>query len=199
MSWWTTARAVGAALGVGTRQVDHVGRRLGRTIYRETKRASTIVNVHRRPRPLQPATVARLQPWFPELDLTTVRVRAGCRLPPNRFRTDGHVYAMTFGSTIHWRGDLDESSPTHLVRLLHELVHVDQVRRLGGEDEFACAYGEGYLAGGGALPDHLQRPTAYHRNPLEAEAYRFDATFRDASGRVVPARIDAPPDRRSPD
>lgn len=196
MSWWTTARAVGAALGISERRVDRVGCSLGRAIYRETKRASTLVNLHRRPRALLPATVTRLQPWFPELDLATVRVRTACRLPPNRFRPDGDVYAMTFGSTIHWRGELDESAPTHLVRLLHELVHVDQVRRLGGEGAFACAYGEGYLAGGGNLPAHLRHPTAYHRNPLEAEAYRFDATFRDASGRVVPARIDAPPDRR---
>lgn len=192
MSWWTTARAVGASLGITERRVAPVGCALGRTIYRETRRASTLVNLHRRPRPLLPATVVRLQRWFPDLDLTTVRVRTRCRLPPNRFRDDGSVYAMTFGATIHWRGDLDETSPLHLVRLLHELVHVDQFRRYRSEDAFACAYGEGYLAGGGELPAHLLAPTAYHRNPLEAEAYRFDATFRDAAGRVVAARIDNP-------
>ena len=194
MSWWSTARAVGAALGISERRVAPVGCALGRAAYGETKRAAQIVNVVRPRRELSPATIARLRPWFPELDLHAVRVRTRCRLPPNRFRTSGSIYAMTFGSTIYWRDELDEHDPRDLVRLLHELVHIDQVRRYGGESKFACAYGEGYLQGGGDLPAHIDDPTPYHRNPLEAEAYRFEARFRDADGRVVPERIDRPPD-----
>lgn len=196
MSWWSTARAVGAALGVSERRVAPIGCALGRTIYAETKRAAQVVNVARPRRALSPAVIARLQPWFPELDLGIVRVRTGCRLPPNRFRTRGRIYAMTFGSTIYWRDELDEHDPGDLVRLMHELVHVAQVVRYGGESKFACAYGEGYLSGGGVLPDHIDDPSPYHRNPLEAEAYRFEARCRDATGRVVPDRIDRPPDWR---
>jgi hypothetical protein len=96
---------------------------------------------------------------------------------------------MTFGNTIYWRDDLDESDPKDLVKLIHEIVHVEQVRRLGGETAFARTYGAGYLEGGGELPDYIHQPTAYHRNPLEAEAYSFEARFRDGSGQVVPDRL----------
>ena len=191
VSWWSTVRAVGAALGISERRVMPAGCALGQSIYRETKRATWVVNVRRRPRPLEATTVARLAPWFPALDLGAVRVRTSCRLPPNRFAGNGDIYAMTFGSTIYWRDELDEADPRHLVRLAHELVHVDQVRRHGGESAFACAYGRGYVEGDGELPRHVRSPTQYHRNPLEAEAYRFEAQFRDDAGRVVASRLDA--------
>ena len=45
---------------------------------------------------------------------------------------------------------------------MHELVHVDLVRRKGGEVAFACDYGKGYLKGGN-----------YRKNPMEVEAYDF--------------------------
>jgi hypothetical protein len=189
----STLRAAGAALGISERQVVPAGCALGRSIYLETKRATWAVNAHRRPRPLTSATIARLAPWFPELDLSTVRVRTTCRLPPNRFAASGDIYAMTFGSTIYWRDDLNEADARDLVRLVHELVHVEQVRRHGGESEFACAYGRGYVEGHGELPGYLRKPTQYHRNPLEAEAYRFESQFRDDSGRVVGSRLDARP------
>lgn len=184
---------MGAALGISERRVAPAGCALGRSIYRETKRATWAVNVHRRPRPLSAATVARFAPWFPELDLRAVRVCTRCRLPPNRFATSGDIYAMTFGTTIYWRDELDESHASDLVRLGHELVHVDQVRRHGGESAFACAYGRGYIDGDGELPGYLRNPTRYHRNPLEAEAYRFEAQLRDDAGRVVAERLDEPP------
>ena len=98
---------------------------------------------------------------------------------------------MTFGYTIFWRDELDENNPDHLVGLIHELVHVDQVRRHGGESEFACHYGRGYIDGGGELPAYIADVTAYHRNQLEAEAYTFDAQFRDDTGHVVAARLPA--------
>jgi hypothetical protein len=138
---------------------------------------------------LQATTVARLRSLFPQLDLTTIRVRTRCRLPANRFRPTGSIYAMTFGSTIYWRDELDESDPRDLVRLIHEIVHVDQVRRHGGESSFACEYGRGYLEGGGTLPPYIEDASAYHRNPLEAEAYNFEARFRDAAGKVVGDRL----------
>jgi len=194
MSWWSTVRAVGSALGVDRRHVDPIGRGLGKAIYTETKRATAIANLHRRRHELDPTVVATLQPWFPDLDLGTVRIRTRCRLPPNRFDTTGRIYAMTFGTTIYWRDEFDPDDPADIVRIAHELVHVEQVRRHGGESAFAGAYGEGYLNGGGTLPPYLDRVTAYHRNPLEAEAYNFESRFRDDRGRVVRERLAAPPE-----
>lgn len=176
-------------LGIGERRAEPLGCALGETIYREAKRTSQIVNVARRPRPLRTATVAELAPLFPALDLTAVRVRTRCRLPANRFDSAGSTYAMTFGSTIYWRDELDERRPDDIVRLLHELVHVDQVRRFGGERAFAREYGRGYVAGGGDVPGYVRHPRAYHRNPLEAEAFTFESRFRDVSGRVDPSTI----------
>lgn len=182
-------RSVSDALGIWERRVVPVGCELGTTIFRETKRSAQIANVGRRPRPLRADTVRRLQQLFPHLDLRTIRVRTRCRLPANRFGERGSIYAMTFGNTIYWRDELDERDPGDLVHLIHEIVHVDQVRRHQGERGFACAYGMGYLEGGGDLPAYIAEPTAYHFNPLEAEAYSFEAQFRDAAGRVVPSSL----------
>jgi hypothetical protein len=189
MSWWSVVASIGDALGIHERRMLPIGCEIGRRAFRESRRSAEIVNVTRRPVPLRPATVRRLGPLFPDLDLSAVRVRTRCRLPSNRFAHRGSIYAMTFGRTIYWRDELDEDDPRDLVKLIHELVHVDQVRRLGGEQAFACAYGAGYLEGGGDLPGYIADPTAYHRNPLEAEAYRFESTFRDGAGRVVAASL----------
>jgi hypothetical protein len=189
MSLLGTLRSLGEALGVVRPRAAPIGCSVGQVVYREAKRAAVVVNALRPPRPLRPDTQRRLQVLFPDLDVGAIRVRTRCRLPANRFQPSGSIYAMTFGTTVFWRGELDEDDPRDLVRLIHECVHVDQVRRHGGESRFACEYGKGYLAGGGEVPAHIRNPGAYHRNPLEAEAYRFDARFRDASGRVVPERL----------
>ena len=194
MSWWSTVRSVGDTLGISKHKTEPVGCALGQSIFTETKRSAQIVNVLRPRRPLQPATVARLKPLFPDLDLTKITVRTRCRLPSNRFRQTGSIYAMTFGYSIFWRDELDETNPLNLVQLIHEIVHVDQARRLGGESSLACAYGRGYVEGGGNLPVYLAKRTdltAYHRNPLEAEAYSVDAQYRDDSGDVVAAKLPA--------
>jgi Domain of unknown function (DUF4157) len=189
MSWWSTVRTVGETLGISKPRVVPVGCVLGQSIFTEAKRSAQIVNVIRPRRSLQASTITRLKPLFPELDLANVKVRTRCRLPSNRFRPTGSIYAMTFGYTIYWRDELDETKPDDLVKLIHELVHVDQVRRHGGESGFACEYGRGYIEGGGKLPAYIAGATPYHRNPLEAEAYTFDAQFRDDSGHVVAARL----------
>jgi Domain of unknown function (DUF4157) len=191
MSWWSTVRSVGDALNIRKIKIVPIGCALGQSIFAEAKHSAQIVNVLRRSRPLQATTIARLKPLFPDLDLENIKVRTRCRLPSNRFRQTGSIYAMTFGYTIYWRDELDENKPEDLVHLIHETVHVDQVRRKGGESAFACEYGRGYLEGGGSLPAYIHDVTAYHRNPLEAEAYTFESQFRDATGNVVPARLPA--------
>ena len=191
MSWLGTLRSVGEALGVVEPPARSVGCTLGKAIYGETKRSAQIVNAARPRRALRPATKTLLRQLFPDLDVDQIRVRTKCRLPSNRFHRTGSIYAMTFGSTIYWRDELDEGNPRDLVKLIHETVHVDQARRLGGERGFACEYGKGYLLGGGEVPGFISRPTAYHRNPLESEAYTFEAGFRDEHGVVVPERLPA--------
>jgi hypothetical protein len=75
---------------------------------------------------------------------------------------------MTFGYTIFFKASDYQKSWARLEYLLHELVHVDQVRRRGdSESSFACDYGKGYLAAG-----------SYRNNPLEVEAYDFVANHR---------------------
>lgn len=192
MSLLGTFRSLAQALGLWKRPAPPVGCTFGQVIYREAQRSAQIANMLRPRAELQPATKAMLRELFPDLDVDAIRVRSRCRLPPNRFGLEGSIYAMTFGTTIYWRDALDEDDPRDLVRLIHEAVHVDQYRRFGGEDRFACEYGKGYLAGGGSLPAHISAPTAYHRNPLEAEAYTFDARFRDDQGRVIPSRLPRP-------
>ena len=192
MGWTDTITGVGSALGWWKPTQDAIGCRVGQEVYRETKRAALVANVHRRPHALGPELWALVAHLFPELDVDRLRYRTGCRLPPNRFREDGWVLAMTFGSSIFWRGAFDEHDPRDVVNFLHEVVHADQVRRFGGEAGFACEYGQGYVDGGGQLPAHLDNPTRYHRNPLEAEAYSFEARFQDATGRVVPSTIPWP-------
>ncbi|MEM9041914.1 MAG: hypothetical protein AAGD33_18655 [Actinomycetota bacterium] len=190
MSILGTIRSVGEAFGVWRPAAIPLGCRIGTVAFRETKRSAWLANIGRPSEPLASGTRTRLHTLFPELDVTRIRVRRGCRLPANRFRPSGSIYAMTFGYTVYWRDqDLDEDDPVDFVKLVHEVVHVDQVRRLGGESEFACAYGEGYLAGGGDLPAYIKKPTAYHRNPLEAEAYTFEERFRNERGKVVPELV----------
>lgn len=192
MSWWSTITATGSALGIWKPAAQPLGCTIGRAVYRETRRAAQLANINRRPRRLTPATLAILPQLFPDIDVDAIRVRTGCRLPPNRFNERGRITAMAFGDTIYWAGTLDESDPRDLVNLFHEVVHVDQFHRFGGEAGFACEYGVGYLLGGGELPPSIRRPTAYHRNPLEAEAYQFEARFQDAAGRVRPELIPRP-------
>jgi hypothetical protein len=162
---------------------------LGQSVFTEAKRSAQIANILRRSRPLQATTITRLRPLFPNLDIENVKVRTRCRLPSNHFRETGTIYAMTFGYTIYWRDELDETKADDLVKLIHELVHVDQVRRNGSESAFACQYGRGYIEGGGTLPAYIDDVTDYHRNPLEAEAYNFDSQFRDEAGRPVASRL----------
>jgi hypothetical protein len=186
VSIWRTLRNILEALGLWKRHVEPVGCELGKTVYRETKRAAQLVNANRRARPLRPETIARLRTLFPDVDLEQVRVKEGCRLPANRFSETGSIYAMTFGHTIFWRDEVREDHPRDIVKLIHELVHVAQVERMGGEGPFSCAYGEGFLNGGGDIPAYMGERGAYEHNPLEAEAYSFEAKFRDEEGRIVP-------------
>ncbi len=135
----------------------------GITIYQAAKRSAQVRNVFRKARKLKPETICRLSDLFPGLDLSRVRIYINASLPANWFTSADDVYGMTFGYKIYFKGSGYQKSEEGLQKLMHELVHVDQVRRRGdSETQFACDYGEGYLAAG-----------SYEVNPLEIEAYGF--------------------------
>ena len=135
----------------------------GVVIYNAAKYAAAVANAFKDTNKLKSATQARFRPLFPQLNLGKVRVRPGCTLPGNWFTSPNDVAAMTIGYTIYCKGTHMQSTNAKLNILMHELVHVDQVRRRGDDEEkFACDYGKGYIAGG-----------SYSKNPMEVEAKDF--------------------------
>ena len=137
----------------------------GVAIYFGAKAAVELANFGRTRQKLSAATKRKLAPLFPKLDLGRVRIRTGCTLPGNWFQAAGKVRAMTFGYTVYFRAKSVQSTRRGLNDLMHELVHVDQVRRRrNDETRFARDYGKGFLSGG-----------SYAKNPLEVEAYAFVA------------------------
>jgi len=141
----------------------------GVAIYSAAKVAAELSNVQRKDRKLWKTTRAEMRKYFPKLDLTKVTFHINSTLPGNWFQTAGSVEAMTFGYTIFFKHSDYQKSRKGLKYLMHELVHVDQVRRKGGEIAFAQAYGRGFLAAGN-----------YRDNPLEVEAYEFVEKNGDA-------------------
>ncbi len=135
--------------------------------YYASKTALLAANVNRKSRPLKPATINKMTPLFPSLEMNHVQIRTGCTLPANWIPKNTRVRAMTFGVTIYFGVNEVENTYKGLHLLMHELVHVDQVRRLGSERRFACEYGKGYLAGG-----------CYEKIPLEMEAFEFVRNHR---------------------
>lgn len=134
----------------------------GEAIYAGAKASCLVLNAKRERRELWSNTRSVMQVHFPKLDLTKVRFCINCTLPGNWFASAKWVAAMTFGYTIYFDDSDVQKTHAGLRLLMHELVHVDQVRRLGGESAFACAYGKGYLSAG-----------SYRQNALEVEAYDF--------------------------
>ena len=150
-------------LGILRDWVGCVGGVLG---YGLVKASSTIARAGE-PRRLTDHTKAIMSEFFPQLDLNAVAMRTGASIVPPRFR------AMTLGRTIFVRGDLDECSAEDMLLLTHELVHVDQFRRLG-ELKFACAYGAGFL-----------RTFSRDNIPLEREATAYQHAHETRLRRLV--------------
>lgn len=136
----------------------------GVCLYFLAKALARLANLHRVEQALSPTLRARLQPLFPHLDLSRPRLQDHANLPPNWFRFLTPADGMAFNQRLYFRHTFNENDPRFLRLLLHELFHTEQVRRLGGEIRFACAYGRGYARAGG-----------YWHNPLEVEARAFVA------------------------
>ncbi len=150
----------------------------GIVVYEAAKAAANAANSvpgdYRSKHKLRPEIKHEMCALFPDLDLDRLRIRINCTLPGEWYPSEANVDAMTFGYTIYFKNSGYMTQGDDKRRLLiHELVHVEQVRRLGGETAFACEYGKGYVNAG----------MSYRANPFEVEAYRIDRlAYRDSEG-----------------
>ncbi len=132
-------------------------------IYFIAKVAAGTANIGIRRDELSSDTKNIMRPLFPYLDLDRIRIKSGSTIPPNWFRRKAKYVAVTFGYTIYCTGKRMQSTNENLNVIMHELVHVDQVRRRNNSEiKFAGDYGQGYLSAGN-----------YRHNPLEEEAFDF--------------------------
>lgn len=115
--------------------------------------------------------------FFPSLDLYSVKIRENSvfdnLIPQN-------ADAFTIGDTIFFRGELRECALSkdavaeqdwfeiNMKLLMHELVHIDQIRRKGWR-KFACEYALGATV----------EEVSITQNPLEREAYDFANKHED--------------------
>lgn len=137
----------------------------GVVVYWLSKHAAALANLHRKPLALDPQTRRRIHLLLPDVDLSSLRIVSGAWLPAQAFHRS--IIGMAYKDRIYVgvRGSLDTYESFLL--LVHELVHILQIQRLG-ELRFAGEYGCQFLYAGG-----------YGREmPLEAEAYDFVDRFR---------------------
>jgi len=136
----------------------------GVVLFKAAKLSAEAANLGRDKKKFKPETKRRMQKLFPYLNLDKVRFVINAELPANWIESPDTTDAMTFGYTIYFKGKDIQWTYNGLSILIHELVHVDQVRRMGdSENNFACKYGEGYITAG----------WDYYKIPLEKEAYGF--------------------------
>ncbi|HEX5938885.1 MAG TPA: DUF4157 domain-containing protein [Dehalococcoidia bacterium] len=129
--------------------------------------AVTLLNLRRPREPLTDATRVVMLMFFPQLDLTRVMVIDEATLPWPRPRR-----AITLGRTIYVRNSFDQATSRDRRLLLHELVHVDQYRRMGTAG-FIWAYGRALAEAG-----------SYRKNALEVEAFVFVMNHRGSIGHL---------------
>lgn len=115
-------------------------------------------------------TVEALRPWFPDLDLQTVRiVEQGpvCWYVRNVVKQG----AMTVAPFVFFgRDDYDPTKLGSIALVAHELKHIEQYRALG-HARFLAQY----------LADLARNRFHYSRDlPLEAPAYKLQDEVREA-------------------
>lgn len=107
--------------------------------------------INRRPVALSAETELVVKPYFTDLDLDDVRLRAPATLLSGRA-------GLTLGHRIFVTRRLDPNSPDDMALLIHELVHVRQRMRFG---RFAMMHRYGV---------EWARQLSYHNHPMEIEA-----------------------------
>lgn len=127
----------------------------------------TLLNRWKIRQALSDPTRAMLGALFVDVDLPQVKIVANAIIPWPRPKR-----AITLGSSVYVRYGFDQAKSRDLRLLLHELVHVDQYRRLGMLG-FIWSYGRA-----------LGRSGSYRKNSLEVEAFAFAAQHRGAVGHL---------------
>lgn len=134
---------------------------------------------------IAPPGLARVRAWFPGLDLDPVDVGfvpwALEKLFPN-------VAGVAVGRRIWVQHSQLEDTDGLLVLLVHELVHVQQWRRLGPIGflvRYLCDYTKARVHG-------LGHDAAYRSIPAEMEAYLMgERLVRESLDQRVPTRADS--------
>jgi len=121
-----------------------------------------IVNIRKVARKISPDTAARLKVLFPGMPLDSVTIIYNAWLPAHIFNKA--IEGMTFHNTIYVTRYHIQHNYAGFILLIHELVHIKQIRE-SGEIAFACNYGMQLLSYGGYSS----------KMPLENEAYAFVA------------------------
>lgn len=138
---------------------------------------NVLLNFWKLPKRLSATIRAEAAPLFPSVPLDRVFYIENATLSANHFKggTDAMTFShveiagVNFAYMIYVDRVVDDTIPDDLALMIHELVHVDQYRKFGFEDAFACAYGVGFASAG----------FSYKENPLEAEAFAVQNAYRN--------------------
>jgi ElaB/YqjD/DUF883 family membrane-anchored ribosome-binding protein len=139
-----------------------------------------LLNFWKVPKRLSDRIKTDAAPLFPDVPLDRVLYIENASLSANHFSdgTDAMTFShveiagVNFAYMIYVKDTIDDTVLTDRGLMIHELVHVDQYRRFGFEDAFACAYGVGFADAG----------LSYENNPLEAQAFAVQRAFVAAGG-----------------
>lgn len=137
-----------------------------------------LTNFWKSPKKLSAAIKAEAAPVLPTVPLDRVFYIDEANLSANHFKSgtaamtfsEVEILGVNFAYMIYVDDAVDDTNAGDLALMIHELVHVDQYRRFGFEDAFACAYGVGFASAG----------FSYEKNPLEAEAFGVQAAYQGA-------------------
>ncbi|MBK8803804.1 MAG: hypothetical protein IPN71_17495 [Fibrobacteres bacterium] len=136
----------------------------GVVVYWLSKHTAALANIHRKPLALDTLTLRRFHLLLPDVDLSNLRIVSGAWLPAWLFHRS--VIGMAYKDRIYASASGSLDTYDSFLLMVHELVHILQIQRLG-ELRFAGEYGCQFLYAGG-----------YGRKmPLEAEAYGFVDRF----------------------
>jgi hypothetical protein len=136
------------------------GSAAGMSVYAVSKKAAETMNKSKPKTTLTPESKKRLSAFFKDIPWDKIVVIEQAELPANLFKDN--IAGMTFGQTIFTTYKNSQTDFFALHNLIHELVHVEQIERLG-ELEFSKIYGQQFVTCGGYG----------EKMPLEAEAYGF--------------------------
>ena len=106
---------------------------------------------------------------FPKMDLTKTKWIYRTPVPPD-------MAAITFGNKVLVQQFYNSSDPNLTILMAHELIHVLQNQRLGGEAKFAQRYINSSLRD---WKKNFSMSAAYKNNGLELEAQRYEKAFYD--------------------